>query len=164
MPPSAPTTFPQLDALPTPQINILLHNASAFQTTVSSLPFVHTMKSIHHAKATEIRNLATDNLARQTSLQTLHDEVSALRDGLAEKVEGYDALVKRSEELCAPADRRETVKRLTVGKKGTYGESEEMANGWLEEGGDVDGFLRGFIEVRTVHHVRAAKIERVMNE
>lgn len=164
IPPSIPNSFPEVDNMETSQIKHLLHNKPSFQTKLSQLPYVQTMKSIHHSKATEVRNLADDNLTRESDLRTLYDEVQDLQKGLQEKVTSYNKLQERQEELCRPADRRSTVRRLTVAKKDLYNESEGIASDWLEDGTDVNEFIKDFVQKRTVHHVRAAKIERVNDE
>ena len=52
--------------------------------------------------------------------------------------------------------------KLKKAKKQSFEESEELAYDWLSNGAnDVDDFLEKFLKVRTVHHVRAAKMERL---
>jgi hypothetical protein len=51
------------------------------------------------------------------------------------------------------------MRQLAKAKKEAFDESEQMAEDWLEEGGDVKDFLDCFLEKRMVHHVRAAKLE-----
>jgi hypothetical protein len=56
-------------------------------------------------------------------------------------------------------------KILKKAKKESLEESEELVMEWLDgnTGGKVNEFLDRFLEIRTVHHVRAAKMERIEN-
>jgi len=69
-------------------------------------------------------------------------------------------------ELCKPMDTKKILHKLKKAKKESLEESEELAMEWLDgddAGGKVNEFLDRFLEIRTVHHVRAAKMERIEN-
>ena len=63
-------------------------------------------------------------------------------------------------------DKEEVLYRLKKAKRSSLDESEDMASAWLngessDGGSGVHDFLETFLQSRTVHHVRAAKMERI---
>ena len=79
-------------------------------------------------------------------------------------METYKSLKSRQEELCKPLDKDEVLFRLKKAKRESLDESEELTSSWLSgNDGTVNDFLATFLKQRTVHHVRAAKMERIEN-
>ena len=79
-------------------------------------------------------------------------------------METYKSLESRQEELCKPLDKDEVLFRLKKAKRESLDESEELTSSWLSgNDGTVNDFLATFLKERTVHHVRAAKMERIEN-
>jgi len=163
IPSSVPTSFPEIDHMEIAELSDLLQNEKLFKDYMHQIPFVKSMDAIKLSKSMEIHNIARTNLEKEDELKALYDEVDGLQKSLKEKVTICTQLREKQTKLCKPADEKETLKKLTVGKKDTYKESEEIAYNWIENGTDVSEFINAFIETRTVHHVRAAKIERVQN-
>ena len=61
-----------------------------------------------------------------------------------------------------PPDLQDAIEELTKAKKEAYRESEELADEWVESGGEnVSDFVKQFMEVRMLYHTRAAKAERL---
>ncbi len=89
----------------------------------------------------------------------MHRKVTGLQKQLEQKVKAFQELEQQQNALIAPPDTRDIIRQLAKAKKQAFDESEQMAEDWLEEGGDVKDFLDCFLEKRVVHHVRAAKME-----
>jgi hypothetical protein len=74
-------------------------------------------------------------------------------------------LEARQNAICAPPDKATTLRKLNKAKKEAFEESENLAEGWVEDGGmNVDDFCKQFLEKRKIHHLRAAKIEILKNQ
>mmetsp|Transcript_10469 Transcript_10469/g.15508 ORF Transcript_10469/g.15508 Transcript_10469/m.15508 type:complete len:381 (-) Transcript_10469:581-1723(-) len=161
--PPVPSSFPELETMSKSEMQELLDNEEKFQSFVAELPAVTTLNDLKSSIFKGNVETAEANLKHQEELNELHAEVQSLRKSLGEKVEKFRELEARQAELTRPPDKRDIVKRLTKAKKDAYNESEDIASEWLDEGGenDVDDFVRKFMERRTIHHVRAAKIERL---
>jgi len=96
------------------------------------------------------------------SVKELSEEVKTLQSSLKDKMEQMNELQRKQMDLCRPMDTAKIRKRLKKAKLEAFQESEETASEWLD--GDCSGvekFLETFLETRTIHHVRAAKMERL---
>ena len=94
-------------------------------------------------------------------------------------METYNKLKEKQIQLCKPMNKEYVLKKLKKGKKEAMNDSDDLAHEWLrnrssgkrngavdddgEEEREVDKFIDGFLEKRIVHHVRAAKEERIEN-
>jgi len=163
IPSSPPISFPEVDHMEYSQLNELIHNEQAFKDHMHEMPYVKSMEAIKLKKQMELHDIAKTNLEKEEELKVLCEEVEVLQNGLKKKVTICTDLGEKQTELCKPADKKKTLKKLMIGKKKTYNESEEIAQNWLEDGADVTKFIDAFMETRTVHHVRAAKIEIIQN-
>ena len=109
--------------------------------------------------------MANKNLSKESNLTSLYSEVQSLQEKLRNQVSKFEELQARQQELCKPRDTKEVIRRLKAAKRDAFDESEHIASEWLHSSGDkddmthVDEFLKPFIEMRTIHHVRAAKME-----
>ena len=110
---------------------------------------------------------ATTNLTKKEYLHELHDDVTKLQASLKDKVEKFNELKGRQLELCKPLSNDHVLKKLNKAKKQSLLESDDFAYDWLDRSSaddgaaEVDKFIDVFLEKRIVHHVRAAKIERI---
>jgi len=163
IPSSPPTSFPEIDNMEASEVNDLLRNEKSFKDYMHEMPFVKSMDAIKLTKNMETHNMAKTNLEKEEELNSLHEEVEELQNSLKEKVTICTELGEEQTALCKPADKKKTLKKLMIGKKDTYKESEEIAYNWIKDGTDVTEFIDAFMETRTVHHVRAAKVEIIQN-
>ena len=110
---------------------------------------------------------ATTNLTKKEYLHELHDDVTKLQSSLKDKVEKFNELKGCQLELCKPLSNDHVLKELSKAKRQSLLESDGFAYEWLDRGSvddgaaEVDKFIDEFLEKRIVHHVRAAKIERI---
>ena len=93
-------------------------------------------------------------------------EIQAYRKQLVAIKDDVTSLKRQLEELTKPMDKEEVLHRLKKAKRSSLDESEDMASAWLkgessDGGSGVHDFLETFLQSRTVHHVRAAKMERI---
>jgi len=160
--PAVPASFPELDNMSRAEMQELLDDDDKFNAFVENMSAVTTLNDLKESIFKGNVETAETNLKREEEVRSLHAEVSALQDSLKEKVEVFRELEARQAELCAPPDRRTVIKKLTQAKKEAFDESEELASIWVDDGEmDIDEFVEKFLERRTVHHIRAAKIERL---
>jgi len=160
--PKLPREFTQLDALTSAELDRLLEDEIEFMLFCNTkLPVVDELRT----KATEIlqKNIeqASENLRHESSLRELAEQVSELRGQLAAKAREFAALEREQDAICAPPNAQKVRRELTKAKRQAFDESEAIAEDWLEgdSNADIDGLLKRFLEQRTVHHARAAKLE-----
>lgn len=158
--PEIPQQFEQLEPLTREELEELLQGDELdFLSFCNKLPISHTIQSIASSVVDENAVMARANLERQEELNQLHTTVTGLQKQLEKKVRAFTELEQKQNALIAPPDTRDIMRQLNKAKKQAFDESEQMAEDWLEEGGDVKEFLDKFLEKRVVHHVRAAKME-----
>jgi hypothetical protein len=158
--PKIPTEFEELEPLTREELEELLQGDELeFMGFCNKLPISHTIQSIASSVVDENAVMARANLDREEELNQLHTKVTGLQQQLEKKVKAFQELEQKQNTLIAPPDTRHIMRQLAKAKKQAFDESEQMAEDWLEEGGDVKDFLDCFLEKRRVHHVRAAKLE-----
>jgi hypothetical protein len=158
--PDIPREFEPLEPLTREELEELLQGDELdFHSFCNKLPISDTIQSIASSVVDENALMACANLDRQEELNELHTKVTGLQKQLEKKVKAFQELEQKQDALIAPPDMRDIIRQLAKAKKQAFDESEQMADDWLEEGGDVKDFLDGFLEKRVVHHVRAAKME-----
>ena len=131
--------------------------------TLLTLPVVQEISALQHTMVESNSNIAQHNLDKQPELEEIHSEVKELQGSLKEKMEEVNDLQRKMMELCKPMESKKILHKLKKAKKEALEESEELAMEWLEgdTGANVNDFLDRFLEIRTVLHVRAAKMERL---
>lgn len=162
--PRVPKTYPQFSSMSRAEMTTLLGNQTALQSTLEDMPVVAEMEILKESIMEGNSNIVLDNLEKQDDLTREYYQVKALQEGLRDKMKTYESLKSRQEELCKPLDKDEVLFRLKKAKRESLDESEELASSWLSGNeGAVNDFLETFLKQRTVHHVRAAKMERIEN-
>uniref|UniRef100_A0A7S2IGW3 VPS37 C-terminal domain-containing protein n=1 Tax=Helicotheca tamesis TaxID=374047 RepID=A0A7S2IGW3_9STRA len=161
--PPVPSSFPELESMSRSEMQELLDDEEKYQAFVEEMPSVKTLNDLKSSIFKGNVETAESNLKHEEELGELHAEVQSLKEGLKEKVEKFRELESKQAELTRPPDKRDVIKKLTKAKKDAFNESEDIASAWLDDGGedDIDEFVEKFLERRTVHHMRAAKIERL---
>lgn len=146
------------------EMNDILDDNRKMIPHLEAVPYVEQSKVILSSMIESNISKANDNLTQEESLTELFNQVIELQKSLKEKVDTFNDLKMRYEKLTQPMDMEEIIHRLRIGKRESMDESEEMASEWLhsEDAEEkVDDFLKDFIITRTIHHVRAAKVERL---
>ena len=96
---------------------------------------------------------------KEDKIKTLYGEVTDLKEQMEARLKLFQKLELEQDALCAPPDTKDILRQLAKGKKESFQESERLAEDWVDDGSDVDNFVKDFMEKRLVHHLRAAKIE-----
>jgi len=157
--PDIPRVFPELDALSREELEQLLDDELDFIAFVNKLPIFHTIQSTANDALNENAATAKSHVEKQDELDTLYKDVTELKGTLEAKIRHFLKLEQEQDALCAPPDTRDVMRKLAKGKKEASQESERIADDWVEDGSNVEDFVRNFVEKRRVHHLRAAKIE-----
>lgn len=139
----------------------LLDNELDFLTFACTLPEYKKLQELGSSVLDENVETAESNLMEQERLQELHASVSSLQESLQSKLTAFEVLETQQNKLCAPPDTQLAMKRLQKAKKQAMDESEAFAEEWVDDGGNAKDFIKEFMEKRQLHHVRAAKIERL---
>lgn len=165
--PSAPTSIPEVSVMSTEEMSELMNDTNKLIPILEQNFFVGKIEEIKNTLRSANHVTATTNLTKKEYLHELHDEVTNLQKSLKEKVEKFNALKERQLELCKPVSNELVLKKLNKAKKQSMNESDDLAYKWLDVSSaddgaaQVDNFIDEFLEKRIVHHVRAAKVERI---
>eukprot|EP00558_Chaetoceros_sp_UNC1202_P005291 CAMPEP_0197235390 /NCGR_PEP_ID=MMETSP1429-20130617/2828_1 /TAXON_ID=49237 /ORGANISM="Chaetoceros sp., Strain UNC1202" /LENGTH=328 /DNA_ID=CAMNT_0042693967 /DNA_START=387 /DNA_END=1373 /DNA_ORIENTATION=- len=162
--PETPNTFPQYQQIDLPTMTSLLDNPQ------SLIPHLHDLPLITQIQSQKMSLLSTNATTAQSQmtayshpLSILHEEIISLQSSLKDKVDQVNQLQMKQMELCKPMDKNDILWRIKRAKKDSMDASEEIAAEWLAGDGGADEFLEKFLQSRVIHHVRAAKMERLEN-
>ena len=159
--PSIPRQLDELDALSREELDALLDDELEFTTFINQLPYFKAIQSTANDILEENVVAAKANLDKEEQVKALHKDVVELQQSLEKELKRFQTLEREQDALCAPPDLRDVLRKLNRAKKEAFVESEQYAEEWVEDGSNVEAFVRDFVEKRMVHHIRAAKIERL---
>lgn len=163
--PNIPTNFDEyLDSMSRDDMQQLLDDELDFLTFASTLPTYKKLQELGSSILDENVHTAEANLKQEARVKELHANVTELQESLQTKLLVYESLEAEQNKLCAPPDKKDVMKKLQKAKRQALDESEAIAEEWVEDGGNVKDFLEEFMEKRQLHHVRAAKIERLQHQ
>ena len=168
--PSVPNFIPELDTVPKSEMFELLSDTEKLLPVIQENSIVTKTEEIKNSLLSSNQLTATSNLSKEGDLYNLHREVVDLQSGLKTKVEMFQQLMTRQQELCKPLSKDKVLKKLKKASKASMNESDDIAYNWLDnttidtvDQANVDAFVDEFLKKRMIHHVRAAKIERIEN-
>jgi hypothetical protein len=162
--PTIPRSYPVTEDYSREDLDTLLKDELEFLSLVHKLETFHQIQEIRSERLEENVETAQANLQHESELKTAVEEVQQLQETLKEKVVAFQQLEAEQDALCAPPDLRSTLKLLNKASKQSEEESEAFAEDWVENGGDVDAFVKAFLEQRKIHHRREAKMEVLQEE
>ena len=157
--PEVPTDFLQGMDWSREEFEVLLEDELDFLSFVNRLPVMESIQKIGSSVLEENVMLAKSNLEEEEQLKELSNQVKELRQQLKTKVEHFQSLETQQNAITAPPNVRDILRKLHKAKKQSLDQSEELAEEWANTGGDVDDFVQSFIQLRSIHHQRAAKME-----
>jgi len=160
--PPIPSSFPELDAMPLSEVKRIAENKAfldLFVEGTSEVNFLRENKQSIEASNVEV---AKANLAHEEKIETLSAEVETLKQDLNDKMQKYRKLDAERLELTQPPKVKDVIAELLKAKKDALRESDDLAERWVERGGDdVSDFIKKFMDIRQSYHARAAKAERL---
>jgi hypothetical protein len=165
--PSTPTSSSELNSFSNMnhhELNEILDDHNKLLPHLEHIPSVIQSQELVHKMMESNIDHANENLKQDETLKQLYKEVQELQQSLKEKVENVKDLQAQQMKLSQPLDIDEIIYQLRIAKRESMDESEEIASDWLhcdDTEGKVDEFVKEFIMSRTIHHVRAAKMERL---
>ena len=164
--PRIPKTFPQFNNMTRFELTTLLNNPPTLQSKLEEMSIVAELEAVKESILEGNLHVATQNLDKEMDLNRIYYQVKTMQSELRDKMNTYQSLKGQLEELTKPMDKEEVLYRLKKAKRSSLDESEDMASAWLngessDGGSGVHDFLETFLQSRTVHHVRAAKMERI---
>jgi ESCRT-I complex subunit VPS37 len=157
--PTIPANYPELDALRRDELQLLLDDEIDFLQFIAKLDVHAQFLQMGRSILDENVKLAEANLQKQDELKILHQQVTHLQAELKDKLDVYKALEDEQNSLCAPPDTREIIRELTKAKKAAMDDSDDYAEQFVENGGNVADFVKEFLSKRRHYHARSAKIE-----
>lgn len=160
--PPVPTSFPELENMPLSELRALLNDESAMNNMIERISEVARLKELKQSIEKANVEAAEENLLRETELEALQTELDSLMKETLIKVNKYRELDGKRNALTRPPDVQDTIRELNIAKREVYQKSEEMAECWVESGGEgMSDFVKKFMEIRLQYHTRAAKAERL---
>ncbi len=165
--PSTPTSIAEIKHLSKDEMSELMNDTNILLPILEQNIFVTRIEDMKNKIRSSNHVTATTNLTKKEYLHELHNEVTNLQNSLREKIETFNTLKERQLELCKPVSNDLVLKKLNKAKKQSMNESDDLAYSWLDMStvddgaAEVDSFINDFLEKRMVHHVRAAKVERI---
>jgi hypothetical protein len=167
--PSPPINIREVASLPNTEMMELLTDTNRLLPILEQNGMVVQTEEIKNTILSTNHVTATTNLSKRDLLHNLHEEVETLQRSLNGKVEKFNELKTRQLALCKPVSNDVVLKKLKKAKKTAMNESDDLAYAWLDKSSiddgvsQLDSFIDEFLEKRIVHHVRAAKVERIQN-
>ncbi|KAL7535323.1 hypothetical protein ACHAXR_006422 [Thalassiosira sp. AJA248-18] len=160
--PPIPSSFEEINTMTLSEAKQVVENKAVLESFVESTSGVKTLKELKQSIETANVNTAKSNLNHEEQIKGLFAEVETLKQDLNSKMQQYRKLDGERLSITNPPDLQEAIGELNKAKKDAYRESEELADGWVESGGEnVSDFVNNFMEVRLLYHTRAAKAERL---
>jgi len=167
--PVPPPTIAELDSIPNSDVLNLLTDTNQLLPILEQNKMVTRTEEIKNSLLSANHLNATTYYTKKDSLHSLHEEITNLQSSLKEKVDKFNELKTRQLELCKPISKDLVLKKLKKAAKSSMNESDDLAYEWLDKSDidcdakQIDSFIDTFLEKRIVHHVRAAKVERMEN-
>jgi ESCRT-I complex subunit VPS37 len=165
--PSIPTEFHVLQTKSREELRRLLNTESEFRTFLTSTTTYTQTQTLALSTIEENAQVAAANLEEEEKLKTLHASVTASQTSLKTKLSEYEKQEREYHSLTAPPSSKTVMKQLQKAKRQAFEESEELADKWVDSdtaADEMSDFLERFLETRQVHHVRAAKLERLQQQ
>lgn len=167
--PTIPHEFPELEPLTRDQLEVFMSNELEFRSLFQRLPIASAYRQIQHDSDILAASVATaqTNLQSEAELIELSAAVQRLSTELRDRVTAFQALEVQQDAICQPPDATAVCRILQHLKKQAFDESERIADDWLDTPSSstmtADEFCDRFITARNTHHVRAAKLELLLN-
>ncbi|KAL7553437.1 hypothetical protein ACHAWF_016714 [Thalassiosira exigua] len=160
--PAVPASFLEIDNMSLSELKQMVEDKAILASFVENTSGIKTLKELKRSIETANVTAAEANLAHRERIEGVHTETLTLKRDLDEKLKRYRELDAERMAITHPPDLQEAIRELTIAKKDAYRTSEELADEWVESGGDdVSGFIKDFMEARVLYHTRAAKAERL---
>jgi ESCRT-I complex subunit VPS37 len=174
--PSIPPSFPTIESMSSSEIKRLMRTQSQLDSFIEQTNEVQTLREIKLGIEQSNVDMAKSNLQHETQLEEMQSEILALEMEVTSQLQHYNTLHARRVSMTEPPSVQTVISEMNVAKKEAYRLSESLADRWIESGGgssstgsgggsaeDVGDFVKQFMEMRTLYHCRAAKIERLEN-
>jgi len=162
--PPTPASFRELHDMPSSEVKRIVDNRAFLDLFVEGTSEVSTLRELKQSIEASNVDVARANLAHEAKIEKLTTDIETLKQDLNMKLQRYRELDSQRLALTQPPSTQDVIAKLTMAKRDAYRESEEYAEQWIEESGggeDVSEFIKKFIGVRQLYHIRAAKVERL---
>ncbi|XP_068176967.1 vacuolar protein sorting-associated protein 37A isoform X2 [Antennarius striatus] len=156
--PDIPESFPELSDINLMQLSDMSENEDLLLEFFVSLPQLKQVSNDKEELVTNIVDMAKKNLQIEPQLEGKRQEMLYKYEQLTQMKSAFETRTHELSESCSLSTLQA---RLKVAAHQAEEESEEMAENFLEGRTDIDEFLTGFMEKRTLCHSRRAKEEKL---
>ncbi|CAG0914167.1 unnamed protein product [Notodromas monacha] len=139
----------------------LLSKQQNFSDLLKRLPCVMGLEASVALISEETERLAVANLSKETVIEETRQDVSNLRQSVADLQEELFALRERHQKLIEKTDLftiHEEIRNAVIASDQS---SEEVAESFLNGGIELEKFLPGYLGSRKLSHLRRAKGEKL---
>jgi len=148
-----------LDSLQKQELERLDTDIQFLLEFIQTLPLVQTTIGQKASIEEENRKDAQRNLDLQEEVSQLSKDVSTLQQTIIDKISIHEGLQQKIMTMTQPKDIQDVIQQLHKGRRSSFIESETLAKNIS----DFPNHVEEFMELRTLHHIRAAKIERLQH-
>eukprot|EP01135_Chromosphaera_perkinsii_P011628 Nk52_evm11s2462 gene=Nk52_evmTU11s2462 len=160
-PPEVPKSFPELEVLSFDELNELLNSEEEFSNFFRKGEIVKNLGNVKDELQANNMELARKNLEREQELNASkslllekNTELQALLSALMEKHQNQQSLSN----MHTPA---RVVDNLKISVQEKDEESEDLASRLMDGDIEVDEFVKQFIGLRKLYHLRQSKLEKI---
>ncbi|XP_057342121.1 vacuolar protein sorting-associated protein 37A [Microplitis mediator] len=153
--------FPELNNLTNEQLVKLAEETDSLDAFLSQHSQLKDINLLIDETIDSVEILANDNLAKETELKTLKEEVASKIKSVSELKAHYDNLISQYSKLSqvfAPDHIRECLKQAA---DESHEQSELIAENFINRKIDVEHFLSSYIECRKLGQARRTKEEKL---
>ena len=161
--PSKPDTFPELERMPTEELQQLVRDPDMLGAFVGSLDPIVDLGAGGDELVARNRRVGEENLERKERLAALTNSVAALRDQVSTSSASFQAKSQRQQKIMQQYAPPQVSARLSTAVDEAEEASDAVGDALLKQGSAVPGGVSDWVEQylasRTVYHARKARLE-----
>jgi len=163
--PSIPSRYDEVDDMTLEELEKYMSDELEFLTIVGKLDKYKEIQTLRASVMKENFRMANASLVDEKELKELSNSCEDIKKAMQEKLAAFQELESEQTKLSAPPDTKSVLKKLSEAADESFEQSETIANDWVDDGGlNVDEFCKQFLEIRELHHKRAATAERLSHQ
>ncbi|CAH1994977.1 unnamed protein product [Acanthoscelides obtectus] len=153
--------FPELSHMCIEELKFLNENVDRQNEFIDELPLIREQNKAMDNLAVQIEEMAASNLSKKGVLEQLRKDVDQKVDEVTELVLENEQLLASYQSLSDKYAPRNIQEELRKAARKMEGESEKVAENFLNGSIDVDNFVSNFIRTRMISQARKTKEEKL---
>ncbi|OQS03448.1 hypothetical protein THRCLA_04251 [Thraustotheca clavata] len=157
--PAIPTSFPELNELPTSQLENLVSDRQALKAYIRNMDSVINFMKLYEELLKGNTELAEKNLTFESTVADLQKDVQGLKTQVQAAQEVLNVKQARQQEILSRVRPDILVERVSQAAEEMDENTEDIGSRFTNGEMDVNQFLSEYIPSRKLYHLRAAKVE-----